>query len=89
VKPNKKQKAEFKLLDELQKNHGYMIREVPKGQRVVLISIREKKAIEPGRVCKLVVPGDSALAIALAESSLLTWAAQSAARPKAVGKKTR
>ena len=71
MKPNKKQKREFELLNELQENHGYTLREVPKGQRVLMMfSLHgEKKTIEAARVCQLVVPKDSALAIGLDEAA--------------------
>jgi hypothetical protein len=67
VKPNKKQKREFQLLNELQTKHGYTLREVHKGQRTVMV-FDAKKSITPYRVCQIAVPKDSALAIALDEA---------------------
>ena len=60
MKPNKKHQREFELLNALQENHGYVLREAPKGQRVLMMFslAGKKKTIESARVCQLVVPKD-------------------------------
>lgn len=65
MKLSKKHKAEFELLQRLQDEHSYSLREVRKGSRIIMMFSSALKTIEPMRVCELVVPKDSALAASL------------------------
>ncbi len=86
MKPNKKQKREFALLDELQNNHGYTLREVPRGNQIVMMLAPAAKTIEPMRICHLIVPMDSALAVSLKELDEKTKAPKAKTAPRRRGK---
>jgi microcystin degradation protein MlrC len=67
-KTNAKHTAESELLLKLQNAHGYMLHDVPKSKRTTLVfstNPKGKKTIAAFRVVQLVVPMDSALAVAL------------------------
>ena len=83
---NKKQTAESALLLALQNEHGYMLHDVPKSQRVTLVFGEDpkrpgKKTITANRVVQLVVPMDSALATAMTKAAR----AQDKAKPAKAG----
>lgn len=69
---NAKQKRETKLWFALQRSHGYTMQELPKGQRVQMMFVKDKRETSKSRVVpvvcvKLAVPSDSMLGGLLTE----------------------
>jgi hypothetical protein len=66
AKTNAKHKREGTLLEKLQLEHGYCLQDAPKGKRVTMMFMPDKKqpkkmVIRPYRCMLLCVPDDSAL----------------------------